>query len=1036
MLLSDVSVKRPVFASVINLLLIVFGIVAITFLSLREYPDIDPPIVSVNTSYPGASAEIIETRITQVLEERISGIEGIKNISSSSRNGRSSITIEFNLSRDIDAASNDVRERISRALNNLPDQAFPPEVAKSNSDEDTIMWFNLRSTNLNTMELTDYADRFVVDRLSVADGVARVVLGGGRTYAMKVWLDRNALAARGITVSDVERVIRSENVELPAGRVESVERDFDVRVARSFLSPDDFAELTVAAGADGYLVKLRDVAIVELAAEDDETDFRGDGVNMIGLGIVKQSKANTLEVALAARKAVEQIGQTLPDNIFIVNSYDSSVFIAESINEVYNTLAIAMIMVIVVIYLFLGNVRATLIPALTVPVSLVSAFIVMYALGFSINLLTLLALVLAIGLVVDDAIVVLENIYRRIEMGEEPILAAYRGAREVGFAVIATTLVLISVFVPLVFLEGNIGRLFTEFALAIAAAVAFSSFTALTLSPMLASKILKKRERSSGFGVFIDKSFKSIEQRYYKTLGTSIKQPVIMLILILSSLALIFQLQNNIPEEFVPREDRGNFFILMQAQEGASYESNSRNLQQIEALLLPYRETGDVSRVLVRTPGFGGQAGIAIVGMADWENRSRSTFDVMGEISGKLSQIPDVRAFAIMRSAIGGRGLGRPVQFVLQGNTYEDLVAWRDIVVEKASENPKLLRIDSDYKETSPQLLVQIDRDRAADLGVSISEIGRTLETMLGQRRVSTFLDRGQEYDVIMEGNEADYRSPNSIDNIYVRSDRSNQLIPLDNLLNVQEKATSNTLNRYNRMRAITITANLADDYTIGEALAFLEGIVAQELPEQVSIDYKGESQLYQESGSSFVFIFALALAVTYLVLAAQFESWIHPLVIMLTVPLALVGAYVGLFLAGFSINIYSQIGLVMLIGLAAKNGILIVEFANQLRDSGIEFTEAIKRASMQRLRPIVMTGFTTLFSALPLVLASGPGAESRAVIGMVIFAGVLFSVFMTLFIVPTAYYYLARRTGSPLKRTRKLEALSQEVPYNKGADA
>ena len=1036
MLLSDVSVKRPVFASVINLLLIVFGIVAITFLSLREYPDIDPPIVSVNTSYPGASAEIIETRITQVLEERISGIEGIKNISSSSRNGRSSITIEFNLSRDIDAASNDVRERISRALNNLPDQAFPPEVAKSNSDEDTIMWFNLRSTNLNTMELTDYADRFVVDRLSVADGVARVVLGGGRTYAMKVWLDRNALAARGITVSDVERVIRSENVELPAGRVESVERDFDVRVARSFLSPDDFAELTVAAGADGYLVKLRDVAIVELAAEDDETDFRGDGVNMIGLGIVKQSKANTLEVALAARKAVEQIGQTLPDNIFIVNSYDSSVFIAESINEVYNTLAIAMIMVIVVIYLFLGNVRATLIPALTVPVSLVSAFIVMYALGFSINLLTLLALVLAIGLVVDDAIVVLENIYRRIEMGEEPILAAYRGAREVGFAVIATTLVLISVFVPLVFLEGNIGRLFTEFALAIAAAVAFSSFTALTLSPMLASKILKKRERSSGFGVFIDKSFKSIEQRYYKTLGTSIKQPVIMLILILSSLALIFQLQNNIPEEFVPREDRGNFFILMQAQEGASYESNSRNLQQIEALLLPYRETGDVSRDLVRTPGFGGQAGIAIVGMADWENRSRSTFDVMGEISGKLSQIPDVRAFAIMRSAIGGRGLGRPVQFVLQGNTYEDLVAWRDIVVEKASENPKLLRIDSDYKETSPQLLVQIDRDRAADLGVSISEIGRTLETMLGQRRVSTFLDRGQEYDVIMEGNEADYRSPNSIDNIYVRSDRSNQLIPLDNLLNVQEKATSNTLNRYNRMRAITITANLADDYTIGEALAFLEGIVAQELPEQVSIDYKGESQLYQESGSSFVFIFALALAVTYLVLAAQFESWIHPLVIMLTVPLALVGAYVGLFLAGFSINIYSQIGLVMLIGLAAKNGILIVEFANQLRDSGIEFTEAIKRASMQRLRPIVMTGFTTLFSALPLVLASGPGAESRAVIGMVIFAGVLFSVFMTLFIVPTAYYYLARRTGSPLKRTRKLEALSQEVPYNKGADA
>ncbi|MBT1450371.1 efflux RND transporter permease subunit [Glaciecola sp. XM2] len=1033
MLISDLSVKRPVFASVVNLLLIVFGIVAITFLSLREYPDIDPPIVSVSTSYPGASAEIIETRITQLIEDRISGIEGIKNISSSSRNGSSNITIEFNLSRDIDAASNDVRERVSRVSNNLPDQAFPPEVAKSNSDEDVVVWYNLRSDNLNVMELTDYADRFVVDRLSIADGVARVQIGGGRTYAMKVWLDRNAMAARGITVSDIERVIRAENVELPAGRVESDNRDFDVRVARSFLTPTDFANLTVAAGADGYLVRLGEVAQVELTAEDDETDFRGDGVNMIGLGIVKQSKANTLEVARAAKAAITQIEQTLPDNIFIVPSYDSSVFIEESISEVYNTLAIAMVMVIIVIYIFLGNVRATLIPAVTVPVSLVAAFIVMFALGFSINLLTLLALVLAIGLVVDDAIVVLENIYRRIEMGEPPLLASYRGAREVAFAVIATTLVLISVFVPLVFLEGNIGRLFTEFALAIAAAVAFSSFTALTLSPMLASKILKNRSRSSGFGMWVDAKFKSLEGRYFNSLRVTMKQPVLMVLMVLVSMTLIFQLQSKIPEEFVPREDRGNFFILMQAQEGASYESNARNLKKIEDILLPYRESGQVNRVLVRTPGFGGQAGIAIVGMPPWEEREGSTFDFMNQVSAQLADIPDVRAFAIMRSALGGRGLGRPIEFVLQGNTYEELVQWRDIVIDKARENPKLLRIDSDYKETSPQLLIDIDKDRAADLGVSITEIGRTLETMLGQRRVSTFLERGQEYDVVLEGNKADYRSPNSIDNIYVRSDRTGQLIPMDNLLNIREQATSNTLNRYNRMRAVTISANLADDYTIGEALAFLENIVATELPEEVSIDYKGESQLYQESGSSFIFIFMLALAVTYLVLAAQFESWIHPLVIMFTVPLALVGAYVGLYLSNMTINIYSQIGLVMLIGLAAKNGILIVEFANQLRDAGMEFEEAVRRAATQRLRPIVMTGFTTLFSALPLVLASGPGAESRSVIGMVIFSGVLFSAFMTLFIVPTAYAYLARGTGSPEKRSRKLDELIDEVPYVKG---
>ncbi|WP_026376308.1 efflux RND transporter permease subunit [Aestuariibacter salexigens] len=1033
MILSDVSVKRPVFASVVNLLLIVFGLVAISMLSLREYPDIDPPIVSINTNYPGASASIVETRITQLLEDRISGIEGIKNITSTSRNGRSNITIEFNLSRDIDAASNDVRERVSRALNNLPDQADPPEVSKSDSDEDVIVWYNLRSDNLSVMELTDYADRFIVDRLSIADGVARVRIGGGRTYAMKVWLDRNAMAARGVTVSDIERVIRSENVELPAGEVESNDRDFEVRVARTFLNPDDFARLTVKAGADGYLVKLSEVAMVELAAEDDETEFRGDGVNMIGLGIVKQSKANTLEVAQASKKAIEQIEQTLPENIFIVPSYDSSVFIEESINEVYNTLGIAMAMVIIVIYLFLGNVRATLIPAVTVPVSLIAAFIVMYALGFSINLLTLLALVLAIGLVVDDAIVVLENIYRRIEMGEPPILASYRGAREVGFAVVATTLVLIAVFVPLVFLEGNIGRLFTEFALAIAAAVAFSSFTALTLSPMLASKLLEKRERSSGFGRWVDARFRRIEERYFNSLNTTLHQPVLMVILLLASVAAIYQLYGKIPSEFVPKEDRGNFFVILNAQEGASYESHSENLKKVEDILLPYRETGEVSRVIVRTPGFGGGAGIAVVGGAPWDQRQRTTFELMDEISGKLSEIPDIRAFAIMRSGIAGRGFGRPVQFVLQGNTYEELVAWRDIVLEKAKENPGLVRLDSDYKETYPQLLVKIDRDRAADLGVSISEIGRTLETMLGQRRVSTFLDRGQEYNVVMEGWKEDYRSPNSIDNIYVRSDRTNQLIPLDNLLTFEEQATSSVLNRYNRMRAITISANLADGYTVGEALEYLRGIVQTELPEEVSIDYKGESQLYQESGNSFIFIFILALAVTYLVLAAQFESWVHPWVIMLTVPLALLGAFIGLWLAGFSINIYSQIGLVMLIGLAAKNGILIVEFANQLRDAGHEFEQALRKAATLRLRPIVMTGFTTVFSSLPLVLATGPGAESRSVIGMVIFAGVLVSAFLTLYIVPTAYYWLARNTGSPLKRTQQVEKLDSDVPYQKG---
>lgn len=1033
MILSDVSVKRPVFATVVNALLLIFGLVAFNLLALREYPDIDPPIVSINTNYPGASATIVESRITQLVEDRISGIEGIRNITSTSRNGRSNISIEFELSRDIDAAANDVRERVSRVLNNLPDQADPPEVFKSDSDENVIVWYNLRSDNLSVLELTDYANRFIVDRLSTADGVARVRLGGGRDYAMKVWLDRNAMAARGITVADVERVIRSENVELPAGEVESVSRDMEVRVARTFLSEDDFANLTVAQGLDGYLVKLKDIAKVELGAEDDQTEFRGNGKNMIGLGIIKQSKANALEVAREAKKALASIQESLPENIFIVPSYDSSIFIAESIEEVYNTLGIAMLMVVLVIYLFLGNVRATFIPAITVPISLVAAFTVMLALGFSINLLTLLALVLAIGLVVDDAIVVLENIYRRIEMGEPPLLAAYRGAREVGFAVIATTLVLIAVFVPLVFLEGNIGRLFTEFALAIAAAVAFSSFTALTLSPMLSSKILKKQERNTGFGVWVDRQFSRLEKTYHNVLDVTIKQPLVTILLIVGSIGTIYGLTQKIPSEFVPKEDRGNFFILMRAAEGASFESNAANLKKIESILLPYIENGESDRVLVRTPGFGGSAGIAIFGAVPWDQRERSTFDIMGEISGKLAAIPDVRAFAVMRSSLGRRGLGRPVQFVLQGDTYDDLVRYRDIVMEKAAENRQLMRLDSDYKETLPQLLVNIDRDRAADLGVSIGDIGRTLETMLGQRRASTFLDRGEEYDVILEGWEEDYRSPDSIENIYVRSNTSGQLVPLDNLVNVSEQATSAQLNRYNRMRSITISANLADDYTLGEALEFLRNIVRDELPEGVSIDYRGESQLYQDSGNSVLFIFVLALLITFLVLAAQFESFVHPWVILLTVPLALVGGLAGLLIAGLSINIYSQIGLVMLIGLAAKNGILIVEFANQLRDSGYEFEQALKRAATQRLRPIVMTGFTTLFSAIPLVIATGPGSESRMVIGMVIFAGVAVSAFMTLFIVPTAYYYLARKTGSPQELAHKIDDMEVQMPYKKG---
>lgn len=1026
MILSDLSVKRPVFATVINLLIITFGIVAFLMLPLREYPDIDPPIVNISTNYPGASAAIVETKITQLLEDRISGVEGVKAINSNSRVGRSSITIEFNLDRDIDAATNDVRDRISRALNNLPEQADPPEVSKANDDENVIVWFVLQSETMSTLALTDYANRYIVDRFAVVDGVARIRVGGGRTYAMKIRLNRASMAARNITVQDIERTLRDENVELPAGRIESVDRDFSIRVERSYLTEQDFSNMVIDRSESNSLVRLGDVAEVFIGAQDDENMFRGNGKNMVGLGVIKQSKGNTLDVVKSARKEIIAIRNTLPVGTTITNSYDSSVFIQGSIDEVYNTLIIAMLMVVLVIFLFLGNVRATLIPAITVPVALIGSMMALSWFGFSINLLTLLALVLAIGLVVDDAIVVLENIYRRIENGQTPLMAAYEGGREVAFAVVATTLVLVAVFVPLVFLSGNMGRLFTEFAIAIAAAVIFSSLTALSLTPMMCSKMLKHRERSSSFGQKLDRAFASFEASYGRALKSSIHQPMLILLVLGLALAAVFLLFNKLPSEYTPKEDRGNFFLMMQSAEGASYESNVKNMHEIEEKLLAYQAQGELDRVLVRVPGFGGSGGIAIVGLPEWDKRSIDTFSFINKINGDMQSVTDVRAFAIMRRGIGGGGGGNnPVSFVLQGNTFEELAQWRDILITEAQKNPNLSNINSDYQETYPQLLVQIDRERAYDLGVTVGDIAQTLETMLGQRRVTTFVDRGEEYDVIVEGDEKQFQSPKDIDNLYIRSRTTDKLIPLASVLNIGENATSSRLNRYNRLRSITVTANLTDGYALGDALDFLVDVTKNKLPEHVQVDYKGESLLLKESGNSIMFVFLLALLITYLVLAAQFESFIHPFVILLTVPLALVGALAGLELMGMSLNIYSQIGIVMLIGLAAKNGILIVEFANQLRDKGIAFEEALISASQQRLRPIVMTTFTTVTSAIPLVLAVGPGAESRMVIGVVIFAGVSLASIFTLFIVPGAYYWLCRNTGSPQAIANKIEQQS-----------
>ncbi|MEE2921378.1 MAG: efflux RND transporter permease subunit [Pseudomonadota bacterium] len=1034
MLLSDTSIKRPVFASVLSLILVIFGLVAFDRLPLREYPDIDAPIVSIDTRYPGASASVVETRITQIIEDRIAGVEGIRFIDSTSSDGRSRISVEFSIDQDIDAAANDIRDRISGVMDNLPEDADPPEVEKADSNDDVIIWLNLASETMTTPELSDYAQRYLVDRFSALDGVARVQVGGARDYAMRVWIDRKALAARGLTVADLEQALRSENIEAPAGSLESEKRTFTVRIERAFRTPEDFAGLVVAEGEDGYLVRLGDVARVERGTVEDRTLFRGNGVPMVGLGIIKQSTANTVDVAASARALAERLNETLPDGMVIARSFDSSVFIDASIREVYTTLAIAVGLVTLVIFLFLGSVRATIVPAVTVPISIIATFIVLYALGLSVNLLTLLALVLAIGLIVDDAIVVLENIVRRMdEYGETPLVAAYRGTRQVGFAVVATTLVLISVFVPITFMQGDVGRLFTEFALTMAAAVAFSSLLALTLAPMLASKLLK-RER--GLGVFailpnaIDTAFTRLRGGYAWILDRLIARPILVGLLLVGLSVGAFGLSQTIRQEYVPSEDRGAFFVSIRGPEGASYEYMERYMDEIERRLLPYTETGEVNRLLMRAPGFGSSAfnqGFVIVVLNDWSER-RPADEIISNVNRDLSDLPGIRAFAIMRQGLGG-GTGKPIQFVLGGPSYEQLTEWRDtFVASLEADNPGLVDIDWDYKETQPQYRIDVNYDRAADLGVTVADIGVTLQTMLGSRRVTTYIENGEEYDVILEGLRSEQNTPNDVQNIYVRSARSGQLIPLSSLISIRPIADSPSLNRYNRVRSITIEAGLAEGASLGNVLEAMQTRARDVLPQEATIDFKGQSLDYKTSGQSILFVFATGLVIVFLVLAAQFESYRHPVIIMLCVPATLAGGLAGIWLTGNSLNIYTQIGLIMLIGLAAKNGILIVEFANQLRDEGHPFRESIREASLARFRPIIMTSLTTAAGALPLILSSGAGAETRAAIGVLILFGVIVAALVTVLFVPTAYALIARGTGSPGDVARKLESEARET--------
>jgi multidrug efflux pump len=891
-----------------------------------------------------------------------------------------------------------------------------------------MMWVTLTSDVWDAAELSDFADRVLSDRFSVLDGVADVRIGGERRYAIRVWLDREKLAARNITVAEVEQALRANNVELPAGSVDSATRNFTVRAEGRLSTVDEFRNLVVRRDGND-LLRLGEVANVNMGVESDVGRLRASGRTAIGMGIIRQSKANTVAVSDAVKAELESIRETLPPEVSISESYDESIFIRASIKEVLITLAISVSLVILVIFLFLRSWRATLIPAVTIPVAVIGAFIGLGFLGFSINVLTLLAVILAIGLVVDDAIVMLENIQRRIDEGEPPLLAAYHGAKQVAFAVIATTLTLVAVFVPISFMGGNIGRLFAEFGFTLAAAVIVSSLVALTLAPMLCSKWLRhspETEKGHRLWAFSERVLNGLTRGYEKALRFSLSQSGLLLGLGVAGLVMAAAIYPNLPQELAPTEDRGVIIMPVGAPRGSTVEFTDHFVQQAEEELLEYLDEGIAERFL-SIVGFRNEEDSAfmIMGLVPWEQRSIKQQQVTSEIREKIGDISGVRIAVINPPGLGQRGFSQPVEFVVAGPDYASVQAWSDEIVERAKENPNLLNVDSDFELTRPELRVDIDRDRAADLDITVEDVGLTLQTMLASRQVTTYMNRGQEYDVIVQAEDAQRATPNDLEQIFMRPRAGGELIPLKALVSVDEIGANPDLKRIDRLPAVVISASLADGYDLGTALNYLNNLAVDNLPPEARVSFRGLSREFEESSSAILVTFALAFVIVFLVLAAQFESWIHPLIIMLSVPLAVTGALLALAWSGISLNIYSQIGIIMLLGLMAKNGILIVEFANQLRDQGYEVRDAILEGAILRFRPVLMTTISTVFGAVPLVIATGAGAESRAAIGVVILGGLIFATTLTLFIIPVLYNLLARFAKSSNAVEKELERLS-----------
>ena len=1006
MVLSDLSIKRPVLATVMNLVLLLLGLIAYDRLSVREYPNIDEPVINVSTSYPGANAQIIETQVTKPLEDSLSGIEGIDFITSINRAESSQITVRFKLGRDVDAAASDVRDRVARVRGQLPDEIDEPIVAKTEADAQPIIWLAFMSDRHSVLQVTDYADNTVKDRLQTLPGVADVIVFG-RKYAMRVWLDPAKLAAYALTPQDVENALRQQNVEIPSGRIESNEREFTVLTQTDLNTPAQF-ERIILKQAEGYLVRMSDVARVEIGAEEERSYTRYKGNNAAALGVVKQSVANPLDVSAAVRAELPIIEKSLPPGMRVEVAYDSSIFIQRSIDSVYETIGEAIVLVVLVIFLFLRSLRSTLIPLVTIPVSIIGAFALMALFGFTINTLTLLAMVLAIGLVVDDAIVVLENIHRHIEEGVAPVQAAFQGSREIGFAVIAMTLTLAAVFTPIAFSTGRTGKLFTEFALTLAGAVLVSGFIALTLSPMMCSRMLKAHEKHGPIYQKFEDALNGLTRGYRALLGRALKLRWGVLALALAMGGGAFFLFTTLKSELAPTEDRGLFIGFGIGPEGATPDYINKYARKMEAV---FKSVPEVERYFTVVGFPTSTQTLNFVRLKDWDERTRKPVDITQEIAPKLyGGIAGIMAFPVIPPSLGQGPINKPVEVVVQtSGTYGDLQRLVNALMEKAAKNPGLANLDHDLKLNKPELKVSVNRDKAEAVGARVDVIGRTLETLLGGRQVTRFKIGAEQYDVLVQVDKVDRRNPDDLSRIYVRAG-DGQMVQLSNLVTVKESVAPRELNHFNKLRSATITANLAPTYSLGEALAFFEDAVHEVGDAKTQIDYSGNSREFKESSSSIYLTFVLALVFIYLVLAAQFESFIDPFVILFSVPLAIAGALFTLKITGGTLNIYSQIGLITLVGLITKHGILIVEFSNQLREKGKSIFEAVTEAATLRLRPILMTTGAMVLGAIPLALATGAGAESRQQIGWVIVGGMTIGTFFTLFVVPAMYTFLARK--------------------------